>query len=103
MVTLRLEQPTSSQKRVKVSTSGICRENGELRYGLLEEIISSDVEVDRVIFEAPNRTLQQYFVKRLGHRVNLGNIAFGDVVSLETLRLGLRFDTFMLFEGGIDA
>lgn len=73
--------------------SGIARPNGELRIGLIEEILESGVDVDRLIFEAPNKDLQTYFVKRVGSNVNLGNIAPTDVVGLETLRLGLRSDT----------
>jgi phosphosulfolactate synthase len=76
--------------------SGICRPNGELRYGLIEEIIDSCKHLDAVVFEAPSKTLQSFFVKRLGSNVNLGNIAFDDLVGLETLRLGLRADTFFL-------
>jgi phosphosulfolactate synthase len=78
--------------------SGICRPNGELRYGLIEEIIDATKDMDQIIFEAPNKTLQAFFVKRLGPNVNLANIAFDDVVGLETLRLGLRSDTFFIPE-----
>ena len=73
--------------------SGIARPNGELRFGLIEEILESGVDVDKLIFEAPNKELQTYFVKRVGSNVNLGNIAPADVIGLETLRLGLRSDT----------
>ncbi len=78
--------------------SGICRPDGELRYGLVEEIITSGVDVDRLLFEAPTATLQGYLVTRLGPNVNLGNIASDDVVSLETIRLGLRSETLSAFE-----
>jgi phosphosulfolactate synthase len=74
-------------------TSGICRADGELRFGLIEEIIDSGVPLDRLVFEAPTKTLQTYFVIRLGANVNLANVALDDVVPLETLRLGLRSDT----------
>ena len=73
--------------------SGICRPDGELRYGLIEELIGSGVDSDRLLFEAPTKALQTYFVQRLGPNVNLGNVAGGDVIALETLRLGLRSDT----------
>jgi phosphosulfolactate synthase len=73
--------------------SGICRPDGELRYGLIEELIDSGVDTDRLLFEAPTKALQTYFVKRLGPNVNLGNVASGDAIALETLRLGLRSDT----------
>lgn len=77
-------------------TSGICRPDGEVRFGLIEEIIGSRVESDDIIFEAPNKALQTYFIKRLGTNVNLANIALQDAIPLETLRLGLRSDTLLL-------
>lgn len=79
-------------------TSGICRSNGDLRVGLFEEIIDSKLDLSDVIFEAPNKKLQTYFIKKLGTNCNLANIAFGDIIGLETLRLGLRSDTFFSFE-----
>ena len=60
-------------------TSGLCRSNGELRYGLVEEILTSGVDVSRLVFEAPSNYLQNYFVKRVGPDVNLGNISAHDV------------------------
>jgi phosphosulfolactate synthase len=81
-------------------TGGLCRSNGELRYGLLEEILESGVDVDRLLFEAPTSTLQGYFVRRIGTDVNVGNVAPNDIVGLETLRLGLRSETLLLFEDG---
>jgi phosphosulfolactate synthase len=84
-------------------TSGICRPDGELRYGLIEEIIQSDIDADDIIFEAPNKALQAYFVKRLGANVNLANIAFADPIALETLRLGLRSDTLLAFDDAAPA
>ncbi|HEX3153450.1 MAG TPA: phosphosulfolactate synthase [Candidatus Angelobacter sp.] len=80
--------------------SGICRENGELRYGLITEVLNSGVPADDLIFEAPNKQLQVYFVRKLGANVNFANIAPDDVISLETLRLGLRSDTLELYETG---
>ncbi len=79
-------------------TGGLCRSNGELRYGLLEEILESGVDVDRLIFEAPTSALQGYFVRRIGSNVNVGNVAPADVIGLETLRLGLRSETLLSFE-----
>jgi phosphosulfolactate synthase len=79
-------------------TSGICRPDGELRYGLIEDIIRSDLKMDDLVFEAPNKTLQAYFIRRLGTNVNLANIAFTDVIGVETLRLGLRSDTLLAFD-----
>lgn len=79
--------------------SGICRPDGELRYGLIEELLDSGVDPDRLLFEAPTKALQTYFVRRLGPNVNLGNVATGDVIALETLRLGLRADTMPVTPG----
>jgi phosphosulfolactate synthase len=78
--------------------SGICRPNGQLRVGLIEELLGGGVPVDRLMFEAPTTTLQTYFVKRVGPDVNLGNVAPTGVIGLETLRLGLRADTLTDFE-----
>jgi phosphosulfolactate synthase len=74
-------------------SSGICRPNGELRYGLIEDILDSGIDTNALIFEAPKKELQTYFILRLGADVNLGNIGFLDLIALETLRLGLRSDT----------
>ncbi|GMA56690.1 phosphosulfolactate synthase [Alicyclobacillus sacchari] len=79
-------------------TSGICRENGELRFGLIEEILDANIEIDKLVFEAPNKSLQTHFIEKVGSNVNLANVPFADIIPLETLRLGLRSDTFMLFE-----
>jgi len=79
-------------------TSGICRSSGELRIGLIEEIIDAGLNIDNLIFEAPNKKLQIHFLKKLGTNCNLANIAFSDIVGLETLRLGLRSDTLDLYE-----
>jgi phosphosulfolactate synthase len=79
---------------------GICRSNGELRYGLIEEILSSKIDYGKLLFEAPSTELQTYFVRRIGPDVNLGNIAITDVIPLETIRLGLRSETLLDFEPG---
>jgi phosphosulfolactate synthase len=79
-------------------TSGICLANGDVRCGLIEEILGCGIDHNRIIFEAPNKALQTYFIRRLGANVNLGNIALGDVIAAETLRLGLRSDTLLAFE-----
>lgn len=78
--------------------SGICRPNGQLRVGLIEELLGGGVPVDRLMFEAPTTTLQTYFVKRVGYDVNLGNVSPSGVIGLETIRLGLRADTLTEFE-----
>jgi phosphosulfolactate synthase len=77
---------------------GICRADGELRYGLIEEILTCGIESNILLFEAPSMELQSYFVRRVGTDVNLGNIAPSDIVALETIRLGLRSETLMDFE-----
>jgi phosphosulfolactate synthase len=79
--------------------SGICDERGELRPGVLEAIERRGL-VDSLIFEAPTKELQTRFIRQFGSRVNLGNVAPADVIGVETLRLGLRSDTFDLSEGG---
>lgn len=73
-------------------TAGIYRADGEIRMGLIDEIAHA-VDPGRLIFEAPRKEQQVWFLHRFGTDCNLGNIAPGDVVSLETLRLGLRSDT----------
>jgi phosphosulfolactate synthase len=78
--------------------SGICRSDGSLRAELVDDILASGVDPARLLFEAPTKELQTHFVTRLGANVNLGNIAIGDVIALETLRLGLRADTLLHFE-----
>ncbi|MBV9660951.1 MAG: phosphosulfolactate synthase [Acidimicrobiales bacterium] len=78
--------------------SGICRPDGTPRDDLVDAILSSDIESDHLIFEAPTKDLQTHFIKLLGTNVNLGNIAPCEVIGLETLRLGLRADTLMHFE-----
>ncbi|MDE3009169.1 MAG: phosphosulfolactate synthase [Acidobacteriota bacterium] len=80
---------------------GICRPNGELRFGLVEEILTSGIEPGSLLFEAPSTDLQNYFVRRLGPQVNLGNISMDDIVGLETIRLGLRSETLLAFEAGV--
>ena len=77
---------------------GICRSNGELRYGLIEEILDSAVDNEKLLFEAPSTELQAYFVRRVGPDANLGNIAVTDIIPLETIRLGLRSETLLDFE-----
>lgn len=79
---------------------GICRSNGELRFGLIEEILSSKIDHEKLLFEAPTTELQSYFVERVGPNANLGNIAVSDLIPLETIRLGLRSETLLNFEPG---
>jgi phosphosulfolactate synthase len=79
-------------------SSGICRPDGELRYGLLEDILHGGVAVEKLLIEAPNTALQAHLIARIGPNVNLGNVPAGGVIGLETLRLGLRSDTLTTFE-----
>ncbi|MGH9082984.1 MAG: phosphosulfolactate synthase [Acidimicrobiales bacterium] len=80
-------------------SSGICRPDGRLRFGLVEDLVAA-LPLDRLLFEAPGTTLQAYFVERLGPDVNLGNVAATGVLGLETLRLGLRADTLLALDPG---
>jgi phosphosulfolactate synthase len=73
-------------------TAGIFREDGVMRTGLLEEI-AHEIALDDLLFEAPTKSSQAWFVKQFGPDVNLGNIPPDEVIPLETLRLGLRADT----------
>jgi phosphosulfolactate synthase len=73
-------------------TAGIYRPTGEMRTGLVDEI-AHEVDVADLIFEAPSKASQAWFVKQFGPAVNLGNIPPEEVIPLETLRLGLRADT----------
>jgi len=82
-------------------TAGIYRADGEVRTGLIDEIAHA-IDPSRMIFEAPLREQQVWLLKRFGTECNLGNIAPADVLSLETLRLGLRADTVERFAAGGD-
>jgi phosphosulfolactate synthase len=73
-------------------TVGIFRHDGEVRMGLIDEIAHA-VSPGKILFEAPRKDQQVWFVRRFGPDVNLGNIAPQEVLSLETIRLGLRSDT----------
>ncbi len=77
-------------------TVGIFRGSGEVRSGLVEEILTQ-IPQETIIWEAPLKAQQVWFMKLYGANVNLGNIAPNEVIPLETLRLGLRGDTFDLF------
>lgn len=77
-------------------TSGICRTNGEMRMEIIDEILEAGIDLQKIIFEAPSKKMQTAFIKLAGSNVNLANIPFSDPIPLETLRLGLRSDTFYL-------
>jgi phosphosulfolactate synthase len=83
-------------------TAGIYRANGEVRTGLIDEIAHS-IDPRNLIFDAPLQRQQVWMLNRFGTECSLGNIAPVDVLSLETLRLGLRSDTVERFAlGGSD-
>src|SRR6187399_1828894 len=75
---------------------GIYRGSGEVREGLVQEILTQ-IPAERVIWEAPQKAQQVYFLELLGQNVNLGNIAPSEMLPLEAMRVGLRGDTFHLF------
>lgn len=74
-------------------TVGLFRSSGEVRSGLVQEILTK-IPNDKIIWEAPQKEQQVWFIKLCGNNVNLGNIAPHEIIPLETIRLGLRGDTF---------
>lgn len=85
-------------------TVGLYRASGEVRGELIDTIVEA-LSAERIIFEAPRKDQQAWFIRRLGPAAGLGNIAADEVVALETLRLGLRSDTLDLLPqvGGAQA
>jgi phosphosulfolactate synthase len=77
-------------------TVGIYHRDGKT-HTLLVDKIKGKVPQENIIWEAPQKSQQVWFIRNMGSNVNLGNIAPNDVISLETLRLGLRGDTFFEF------
>ena len=75
---------------------GIWNDDGGIKSELIDKI-AKNIIVENIIWEAPKKEQQVWFIKKFGANVNLGNIAFDEVIPLETLRLGLRGDTFNLF------
>ncbi|HEY8387922.1 MAG TPA: phosphosulfolactate synthase [Parasegetibacter sp.] len=75
---------------------GIYRDSGEVRQGLVQEILTQIPE-QKIIWEAPQKAQQLYFLELIGCNVNLGNIAPAEVIALEAMRIGLRGDTFHLY------
>ncbi len=76
----------------ETGTAGLYRPDGEIRTGLVDEIVHT-IDPTRLLFEAPQKAQQVWFIKMFGPNVNLGNIHPEEVIPLETLRLGLRSDT----------
>jgi phosphosulfolactate synthase len=83
-------------------TAGIFRPSGEMRTGLVDEIAHS-IDFHDLVWEAPTKASQAWFIKHFGPEVNLGNIPPDEVIPLETLRLGLRGDTLKEVLLGSDA
>ena len=77
-------------------TVGIYRDSGEVRQGLVQEILTQ-VPGEKILWEAPKKEQQNYFLKLVGCNVNLGNIAPAEVIPLEAMRAGLRSESFHLF------
>lgn len=75
---------------------GIYRGSGEVREGLVQEILTQ-IPGEKILWEAPQKAQQLYFIELLGCNVNLGNIAPSEVLALEAMRIGLRGDTFHLY------
>jgi phosphosulfolactate synthase len=78
---------------------GIYRGSGEVREGLVQEILTQ-IPYEKIIWEAPQKAQQVYFLELLGANVNLGNLAPAEMIPLESMRIGLRGDTFHLYLGG---
>ncbi|MCA6439950.1 MAG: phosphosulfolactate synthase [Sediminibacterium sp.] len=75
---------------------GIYRGSGEVREGLVQEILTQ-IPAEKIIWEAPQKAQQLYFLELIGCNVNLGNIAPYEIIPLEAMRIGLRGDTFSLY------
>lgn len=75
---------------------GIYRGSGEVREGLVQEILTK-IPSDKILWEAPQKAQQLYFIELIGCNVNLGNIAPTEIIPLEAMRIGLRGDTFHLY------
>src|ERR1044072_4811118 len=75
---------------------GIYRGSGEVREGLVQEILTQ-IPAEKIIWEAPQKAQQLYFLELVGCNANLGSLARHEVISLEAMRIGLRGDTFHLF------
>ncbi|MBS0011576.1 MAG: phosphosulfolactate synthase [Bacteroidales bacterium] len=79
-------------------TTGIYKSDGSINKPLIDKI-STEVGFDRIIWEAPMKSQQAWFIRQFGANVNLGNIAPDEIIALESLRNGLRGDTFFQFLG----
>ncbi len=75
---------------------GIYRASGEVREGLVDEILTK-IPAAKIIWEAPQKSQQLFFLDLLGCNVNLGNIAPHEIIALEAMRIGLRGDSFYFY------
>ena len=80
----------------ETGTVGLYRNSGEVREGLVQEILTK-VPAEKILWEAPQKDQQLYFLTLIGANANLGNISPTEVIALEAMRVGLRGDTFDLF------
>ena len=80
----------------EAGTAGIYRGTGEVREGLVQEILTQ-IPVEKILWEAPQKAQQLYFIELIGANVNLGNIAPTEVLALEAMRIGLRGDSFSFY------
>ena len=80
----------------ETGTVGLYRNSGEVREGLVQEILTR-IPAEKILWEAPQKDQQLYFLTLIGANANLGNITPAEVVALEAMRLGLRGDTFDLY------
>ena len=80
----------------EAGTVGIYRNSGEVREGLVQEILTK-VPAEKILWEAPQKDQQLYFLQLIGANANLGNINPAEVIALEAMRVGLRGDTFELY------
>src|SRR5580704_6148978 len=80
----------------ETGTVGLYRNSGEVREGLVQEILTK-IPAAKILWEAPQKDQQLYFLKLIGANANLGNIHPQEVIALEAMRIGLRGDTFDLY------
>jgi len=97
---MRSELDAGSKKVIaearESGTTGIYNEDGSVNSKIINAI-SENVKLENVIWEAPMKSQQAWFIKHFGTNVNLGNIPPNEIIPLESLRLGLRGDTFFQF------
>ena len=79
-------------------TVGIYRDSGEVREGLIQEVLTQ-IPHEKIIWEAPLKNQQLYFLDLIGCNANLGNIPHYEIIALEAMRVGLRGDSFHFYLG----